>query len=85
MDILRKDNPKSKWFLMGFLIILWFLWFQLRPSLIRTHCQNTAWDLANDYFNSTPLEGIETSQKSLMQIQYMDGAYERCLHDNGLE
>jgi hypothetical protein len=79
-----KDN---KWFILFALIIIGgFLWFQVRPAIFRNYCQNWARDRGNDYFNSVPLSGVtDLVKKGQLQIQYMDGAYKRCMHDKGIE
>jgi hypothetical protein len=62
-----------------------FVWFQIRPIVIRKNCQEKARDAGAEYFNLSFLNTVDAVQKSQMQSDYMDIWYTRCLHDNGID
>lgn len=75
----------NKWFILFLaLIVLWFVWFQLRPSLVRQDCQEKAREMGSTYFNLEFLQNEDALRKSQLQQEYMEKAYDRCLHDKGL-
>ena len=83
--ITQKEFAKNKWFILVVtLILFWFVWFQLRPSLIRQNCQKYARAMGNNYFNLEFIQNETALRKSQLQQEYMDKAYDRCLHDKGL-
>ena len=80
-----KQIVNNKWFILILaLIVLWFVWFQLRPSLIRQDCQEKAREMGSTYFSFEFLQNETPLRKSQLQQEYMEKAYERCLHDRGI-
>jgi len=83
---LREITVKSKWFFLIICsIILWFVWSQLRPALVRRNCQELAYQRGDEYFSNAFLQNESALNKSQLQEQYMERTYNRCLHQNGLE
>lgn len=77
---------KNKWFILTIVLIaLWFVWFQLRPSLIRQNCQEKAREMGTTYFSLEFIQNEDALKKSQLQQEYMEKAFDRCLHDKGLE
>lgn len=77
---------KNKWFILAIvLIVLGFVWFQLRPSLIRQSCQEKAREMGDTYFSLEFIQNEDALKKSQLQQEYMEKAYNRCLNDKGLE
>lgn len=76
-----------KWFILAIVLIaLWFIWFEIRPMLIRQNCQELARESGIQYFNSPPLQAVsDIIKKSQIQVEYMEGFYNRCLHDKGIQ
>ncbi|MBI2031725.1 MAG: hypothetical protein HYT08_03865 [Candidatus Levybacteria bacterium] len=77
------DNQK----LIGIFILIligFFYWFQIRPTLARQNCQQLARERAGQYFNYSFLQDETDLRKSQLQAIYMDQTYERCLHDKGI-
>ena len=83
---LKEIITKNKWFiLIVALVVLWFVWFQLRPSLIRQNCQEYAREMGNTYFTFEFVQKEEPLKRSQLQVGYMKQVYDRCLHDKGIE
>lgn len=83
---INKIFLKNKWFILAMVLItLWFVWFQLRPSLIRQDCQEKAREMGSAYFGLDFLQNEDALNKSQLQQEYMEKAYDRCLHDKGIE
>ena len=82
---MSKQIANNKWFILAIaLIVLWFVWFQLRPSLIRQGCQEKAREMGSSFFSLEFLQKENALKKSQLQQEYMEKAYDRCLHDKGL-
>lgn len=83
---LKEVVVKNKWFVLTIcLITLWFVWFQIRPTLTRRSCQQLAYERGNDYFGYAFLQNESALRKSQLQEEYMEKTYNRCLHDKGIE
>lgn len=82
---IKSPTRTDRWFLLTTIfLVVSFLWFCARPSLIRSHCQNWAYKKGNEYFSYDFLINKTSFEKSDLQIKYMDGAYTRCIHEKGL-
>ncbi len=84
-EINYKGLYKNKWFILVLiLVVLWFIWFQLRPSFIRQNCNKNSLEMGIVYFNLEFLQNETALRKSQLQQEYVEKAYDRCLHDKGL-
>jgi len=63
-------------FLLIIFVIVWFYWFQYRPSKIRSSCDNWIKDLPGAVENNFSSERARAKYKAL---------YDRCLHEKGLK
>lgn len=76
---------KNKWFILIItLIVLSFIWFQLRPSLIKQDCKDHADNMGLAYFKLDFVQNELPLKRSQLQQEYMEDVYNRCLNDRGL-
>lgn len=79
-----KKNFKYQAALLLIMLLVGFYWFQLRPSLIRQDCQEYARKMGNDYWRFDYIQKEKPLKRGQLQAEYMEGVYNRCLHDKGL-
>lgn len=89
MENLRLKNliSTNKWFVLAVIfLILGFIWFEIRPILVRQECQENAREAGSQWWNYEFTENInDPVRKSQLQQEYTEGFYNRCLHDKGLD
>lgn len=83
---LQKAISLNKWFILAVVsIILGFIWFEVRPMIIRQQCQENAREAGSQWWGYEFTENIaDPVRKSQLQQEYSEGFYNRCLHDKGL-
>lgn len=72
------DSSNKLIWIIVVLILGYFVWFQVRPSIIKSQCGNYAKDQVNERWKE---QRIQTSNEA---ISYTKAAYDLCLHEKGL-
>lgn len=81
----KQNIIANKWFLLIIVLVVGcFYWFQFRPSTLKQECQEWAREMGDVYFSYEFVQKEEPLKRSQLQTEYMEQAYNRCLHDKGL-